>query len=676
MIKITSKGWLRALLFAIATLLIFYFFPHGDERHYNYEVNKPWTYSLLTAPFDIPVERDSLSSARVSDSINAAFIPVYKRLDQPRAALAAAIRSCDALNSAQRLSLAAAVDRAYASGIVDQDTWARISAGKLPQVRFIDNSVASTQTTAAYRSLKQAYEDIDRTFTDSGIKKGIQTLGLATLLQPNIVADTAESRRLLEANLRRAMAPIGVIQTGERIIDKGDIVTPQLYTILKTYEAMAATDASASRGTLYVTWIGQLAFIMVLIGALYCYLAMFRPRIYASVKSMVCIILLTAGTFVVAIVGYGIIPSAIYIVPFAILPIVTSVFFDLRTATFCLVLEIFLATPISPLPLEFFFIEFIAGIAAIYSLKEFSRRSQLIRSAALVFVAYTVSYAALELMFNGKLSAISPRMIGYFAINAVLTSFAYLFIFILEKVFGFTSVVSLVELSDINNPTLRELSEECPGTFQHSMAVSNLASDAAMRVGANVQLVRTGALYHDIGKIDNPAFFTENQHGVNPHDALDPAQSARIVINHVADGLRRADKAKLPQVIRDFIAQHHGRGKAKYFYNTTLRQHPDQDIDPAPFTYPGPNPQSRETSIMMMADAVEAASRSLKDYSTESITALVNRIIDGQIADGLHDDSPLSFRDVPVIKETFINRLRTMYHARVSYPEAPAKSAD
>ncbi|MDE6309417.1 MAG: HDIG domain-containing protein, partial [Muribaculaceae bacterium] len=233
----------------------------------------------------------------------------------------------------------------------------------------------------------------------------------------------------------------------------------------------------------------------------------------------------------------------------------------------------------------------------------------------------------------------------------------------------------LVELSDINNSLLRQLSQECPGTFQHSMAVSNLASDAALNVGANVQLIRTGALYHDIGKLDNPAFFTENQHGVNPHSTLDPIQSAKIIIRHVTDGARRADKAKLPQVIKDFILQHHGRGTAKYFYNTYCNAHPDENVDSALFSYPGPNPQTRETSILMMADAVEAASRSLKDYTVESITALVNKIIDGQIADGLHSEAPITFRDVKKIKESFIKRLRTIYHARVAYPERKAPEA-
>ena len=310
------------------------------------------------------------------------------------------------------------------------------------------------------------------------------------------------------------------------------------------------------------------------------------------------------------------------------------------------------------------------SLAAVVSIRELSKRSQLIRTSVVVFLAYAAIYATMELMTLGTFNSLVPKMLGALGINAVLISFAYFVIFLMEKLFGFTSRVSLVELADINHPLLRELSEECPGTFNHSMAVSNLASAAASRIGANVQLTRTGALYHDIGKMNNPAFFTENQHGVNPHNALTPLQSARIVIGHVTDGLKRADAAKLPRSIRDFISQHHGRGKARYFYTTYCNQHPNEEVDPAPFTYPGPNPQSREASIVMMADAVEAASRSLPDHSPEAITALVNKIVDQQIAEGLHNESPLSFRDVNVIKNVFSSRLRTMYHSRISYPEA------
>ena len=267
-------------------------------------------------------------------------------------------------------------------------------------------------------------------------------------------------------------------------------------------------------------------------------------------------------------------------------------------------------------------------------------------------------------------------MVVYLIVNAALSSMAYVLMSAVERAFGFISEVTLVELADTNNPLLRKLNDECPGTFQHSLSVSNLAADAAKRIGANEQLVRAGALYHDVGKLSNPAFFTENQHGVNPHDALQPEQSARIVVNHVIDGLRRADKAGLPSVIKDFIREHHGRGKAKYFYYTYCKLHPDETVDPAPFSYPGPNPRTRETAVLMMADAVEAASRSLKEHTPQAITDLVNKIIDGQIAEGMFDESPLEFRDVPVIKEAFIKRLKTIYHSRIVYPDAPKMPAN
>ncbi|MDE5919639.1 MAG: HDIG domain-containing protein, partial [Duncaniella sp.] len=358
-----------------------------------------------------------------------------------------------------------------------------------------------------------------------------------------------------------------------------------------------------------------------------------------------------------------------YIVPFTMVPIMIVVFLDSRTAYFCHIIEVLICALIATSPLEFVFMQLIAGIVAIDSLKDLSRRSQLLRTAGFIFLAYSLSYISIEVMQTGTLADAQPRVFGALGVNAILISFSYVLMFLLERIFGFTSRVTLVELADTNNPLLRELSEKCPGTFNHSMAVSNLASEAAVRIGANVQLVRTGALYHDIGKIKNPAFFTENQHGVNPHDVLNPMQSARIVTDHVRDGLTMAEKAKLPVAIRNFIAQHHGAGKARYFYNTYANAHPGEEIDERPFSYPGPDPQSRETSLLMMADAIEAASRSMTDHTPEAITALVNKIIDAQIAEGLHNQSPISFRDVSLIKDSFIQRLRTMYHSRISYPE-------
>lgn len=671
----TKDSLLRTLLFVGAVVIIIGLMPRKDSHSYQYEMGKPWAYSLLTAPNDMPIYLDSISAKIVRDSITRTFIPVYQRdINTEKTTLAAyatRVNNTSGLNltPGERNRLINALRKLLENGIVDQATYQKVTSGRLNDVRFIHDNTAITLPAENFLSARAAYSSLDSMFSDSHLRAAIEHTAMSQFLVPNVVLDTVATKRLLDEVMQKAMAPVGVIQQGERIIDKGDIVTPELYTLLKTYDRISGARSSRQVDRHYYPILGQSLYVVVIFTSLYLFLYYFRWRTFRNNRAMVFIMtMLTA--FV--LFSYGMsetFRSGLYMVPFTVVAILMVVFFDGRTAFFVYITEIMLCTIIATFPLEFIFVQLVAGIVAITSLNELNRRSQLVRAAIFVFLAYCVSYLAVEVMQTGSADKLSTRMFGFFAINAVLISFTYVLVFVLEKIFGFVSSVTLVELSDVNNPVLRELSEECPGTFQHSMQVSNLASDAAHRIGANVQLVRTGALYHDIGKINNPAFFTENQHGVNPHDALSPIQSARIVINHVYDGLKRAEKAKLPEVITDFIRQHHGAGRAKYFYNTYCNDHPGEDVDPAPFTYPGPNPQTKETSILMMADAVEAASRSLKEHTVPAITELVNRIIDGQIHDGLHDESPISFRDVNVIKNAFIERLRTMYHARVSYPD-------
>lgn len=668
--------WLRWGVFAAAVFLTVYFLPRSDGRHYSYEINRPWSYSLLTAPFDIPVYLDSISARQLRDSLESTFEPALKRdLNTEKNAIAAFATRLNSpeisatLSPLERNSLLAKARSIYENGVVETTLYEAIAAGRLPRARLIHDNVAISIATSGYLSPRRAYARLDSSIHDDRQRNALSATRMAELLVPNITVDSLETARLHDDMIQRAMAPVGVVQKGERIVDRGDIVTPRLYTLLNTYEQLMSQRGLGSDRYDYYPIIGQVMFVMLLYGGLYAYLFFFRRDYYESRRTVLMVMsLLVAFTLFAFAMGRAL-TSGLYIVPFTIIPLVLVVFLDSRTAFYTHLIAVLLTTLVAPSALELIFLQYIAGVVAITSTKELSRRSQLIRTAMLIFVAYAVTYIAIELIHNGTLESISLRAIGFLGVNSVLISFAYIVIFILEKMFGFTSRVTLVELSDINNPTLRELSEECPGTFQHSMAVSNLASAAASRIGANVTLVRAGALYHDIGKIDNPAFFTENQHGVNPHDSLSAPQSARIVIGHVTDGLRRAEKEKLPAVIRSFISEHHGRGKARYFYNTWCNEHPDETPDEDLFTYPGPNPRSRETSILMMADAVEAASRSLSEHTPEAISALVNRIIDGQIAEGLHDDSPLSFRDVSIIKETFASRLRTMYHSRISYPE-------
>ena len=663
--KFDSKKITTHIIFLVATIaLIVYFLPRDKEQSLTYEENRPWNHGMLRAPFEIYIYPDTVE---VIDSLNKVFTPICNRNDK----LGDSILAKVAKNSIVYKKIAPTIRDQYSKGVVTADMYADIEKDSLPVVRVLDGKYLKRETTESFVSPRVLYLMIDSLAQDTMSRSFMKSINLAQLLQPNIVKNEERTQSTYNDELARAMAPIGMIMQNERIIDRGEIVTHKLYRILNTYQEMLELQSPESDRTQWIKLLGQILYVTILIVVLYLYLQNFNNDMVYSKGSLLFILLMISLCAVGAVFATSLFGNGNYLVPFVIIPIVILVFFDARTALFCHLVEILICASFAPYPLEFVVVEFCAGAIAIYSLKELSRRSQLLRTAFFVFLAYALSYTAVEILINGVMTVSAIRVLGYFAINAVLTSFAYILIFVVEKVFGFVSVVTLVELSDINNPLLRELSEQCPGTFQHSMAVSNLAADAVGRIGGNVQLVRTGALYHDIGKLDNPAFFTENQRGVNPHDALNPIQSAEIVINHVHDGLKRASKAKLPSVINDFIAQHHGCGKAKYFYITYCQNHPNEVVDDALFAYPGPNPTSKETSVLMMADAVEAASRSLTDHSVQSITSLVNRIIDSQIEDGLHNDSPISFHDIKVIKEAFVNRVSTIYHSRVVYPDSP-----
>lgn len=672
--KETKQKMLLAGVFLAATLLVMFFMPQASRHKFLYEENRPWSYPLLTAPFDITVYRDSATINAMTDSIDRSMVPIFRRDKEAEARMLGAVNASHSLSAHTRNRLATIVGRLYDRGITDQTAASAIAAGALTEVKFSENNENVTYPTKDFISQRDAYAMLDSIFHDSPDRAAIQALDLAGLLQPNIVEDKEATSLYRETLLQPVIAGIGVIQKGERIIDRGDIVTPQLYGILRSYEQTLDKQSANDRPHELLTLLGRLIFVCSIFALIYLYFHFYHPE-WLDIKRITAILILMAGFFICAVVLGRTFTAGIYMAPLIMVPAVVLVFFNARTAFWVYVMEVMLCAVTANFQFEFIFVEIVSGCAVMFSLREISKRSELLVAAVVAFFCYTISYVSVELLSSGTMTSASGRLIGYFAISSFLTSLAYILIFVFEKTFNMVSLMTLVELSDINNPVLRKLSTECPGTFQHSMAVSNLASEAAHRIGANVQLVRAGALYHDIGKIDNPAFFTENQHGVNPHDALTPTQSAKIVIGHVTDGLRRADKAKLPQALRDLIPQHHGCGRAKYFYTMEQRAHPDEEIDPTPFTYPGPNPQTKEASLLMMADSVEAASRSMTDHSDKAITALVNKLIDGQIADGLHAESPLSFRDIAAIKNTFIQRLKSMYHARISYPEDARRTA-
>ncbi len=681
--NLRGKMLVNLLMAAVATLIIVYFYPHLEANHYKFEEGRPWNYSKLIAPFDIPIRPDSATVLYVRDSLDRTFIPVFERkpdqVNEVISTLMAQWTASDAEKSPSgtdanmRRRAVAFIRSAYSHDIIENEYGKRIDNGTLPNIRIIQENTVRTSNTNGISYPEKLLSEMSGVLgTDSlWAEEWIKNNGIQQAMTPNLVYSTETSNMLYQNDLERFTAIKGVIQQGQTIIDKGAIISPQDYTNLITYERMIDEQLTANNRSQWLMWLGQFLYTALILSAILAFLYFSANDVWRNTRGMAFILSIITLFFVIGIILDASMEAGIYIMPYAIVPILMIVFFDAPVALFVSLGLILLCAGAISFPLEFIVLEFLAAVGSVYTLKELTQRSQLLRTSITVLIAYEAGYFAIELMMNGSIEGTQWNMVVYLAVSAALSFMAYILMVLVERTFGFVSVVTLIELADTNNPVLRELSQECPGTFQHSMAVSNLATDAAIRIQANEQLVRAGALYHDIGKMSNPNFFTENQRSVNPHDTLPPERSAQIIIGHVPDGLARADKAGLPSVIKDFISQHHGKGTAKYFYYTYCKQHPDEQVDPRPFQYPGPNPQTREASLLMMADSVEAASRSLTEHSQESITALVNKIIDGQIAEGLHNESPLHFRDVNTIKEAFVRRLMTMYHARISYPDAP-----
>ena len=662
------------LLIAVTVGVLSLFFGGASSDALVYSEGRPWNYPKLIAPFDIPIEYDSVSASRIKDSIDTNFAPIFYE-DEAREMKAmenitASLEEIGGVSASMKNKILESAQRVFDDGIVDNATRSKINSGAIKNVRVINKQGNEFRAVDAHslRSTMDAYSYIDSV---AGINMS-QGPDLSQLihsrLTTNLEYDKEKTEAQLEEAYKLALAPHGVKLTGERIIDYGEIVTAQKYALIKTYERMSA-ERNINNAVRRFSVLGNLVVIALILLVYFLYIKIMYPNVYRSLRHMT---FLFSFVLVIVLVVYVIAhfrSGLLYLVPFALVPIVVTVFFSIPLGFFTHMVVVLISLLVAPEPSDFVIMQFLAGAIAIVSIKGLMQRSQLVVCAFFIFLCYSVTYVAQYLARNGTLEAFDWHVILYFAVNSIVLSFAYFGIFIVEKIFGFTSQVTLVELSDINNPVLRELSENCPGTFQHSLQVATLAGEAAHQVGASVQLVRAGALYHDIGKIENPGFFTENQSGVNPHDVLTPEQSAAIVISHVTDGLQRAERANLPQVIKDMIVQHHGCGRTRYFYTMACKQSPTGTVDPAPYTYPGPNPQTREAAILMMADSCEAATKSLPVPNEENITNLVNKIIDGQVAEGLFNESPISFKDIAVVKASLIKRLLTFYHTRVSYPE-------
>ncbi len=683
----SRNNMIRLGLALVSVTVILLMLPRADHQSYSFEQNQPWKYPLLTADFDTPILRDSASARKMRDSIDRVFIPFVKRL--PDVAQENIDRFSHLIthhaSTTEKNLLIMLMKQVYADGVLDSRLYEKLHSQNEHDLRLVESTdnqgAKSVVTVNASHMLSpaRAFGYIDSIYNyeyedEHGKMPAEISKALNISLLPNIVIDTVTDYKYRSQEYLNVTGAMGVLKKGQRIVDRGEIITPQIFTNLNTYLDMRATRQADSRSHTYFL-IGQALYIILVYGLLYGFLSLYRPRFFSNMRQMSFLISFITIFVIFAIVMFEYFAFGIFLVPFAAVPVIILVFFDSRTAIFTLLATVMIAALVATYQFSFIFMELSVGLIATFSIRQLSRRSQLLRTGLFSFIVYCLTYMAVSLISTGDLSGLSWRILGTFAINSVILSFAYILILVIEKVFGFTSTVTLVELSDINSPLLRQLAEDAPGTFQHSMQVSTLATEAARAIGANTTLVRTGALYHDIGKLKSPIFFTENQHGVNPHAGLDPETSAHKIISHVTDGLAIASKEKIPTLVKSFISEHHGKGLAKYFYTTACNENPDVVIDKTKFQYPGPNPQSKETAILMMADAVEAASRSMKDYTPEAISNLVDKIIDTQIADGLLKEAPISFRDVETVKDTFKKRLSTIYHSRVVYPELNKSTA-
>jgi HDIG domain protein len=668
---------IRAAFVLLTTLLIVWFLPRNEGRKFDYEVGEPWHYGTIIAKYDFPVYKTEEALAQERDSLLRQFQPYYDYNSIIEAEEIAKLRQ-DLRNN--NVSLPAGFEehiidrlhRFYQSGIMETPTYNRIHADTTNQVRIVFGKDAESVNIKSIFSTMSAYEQLlnDERFAQE--RSLLQRLNLNNYIVANLIYDKARTESAKNDLLSGISPASGIVMSGQRIIGQGEIVNEYSFRVLNSMQK-EIQRRSASKTQLTYNLIGNTVYVFILVLLFTMYLGLFRRDYFEKMRNIAMLyVLITIFPVLVSLmIEHTYFNFSVYILPFAFVPIFIRVFMDSRTAFLTHITMVLICASALRYQFDFIIIQTVAGLVTIYSLREMSSRAQVFRTALWVFLATCITYLTLKLMESSEEFNFESSMYYHFLINGVLLLLAYPMMFLVEKTFDFISVITLIELSDTNKGLLRKLSEEAPGTFQHSITVGNLASEIANKIGAKSTLVRTGALYHDIGKILSPAFFTENQQGgVNPHDSLTYKESAQIIIAHVNNGVKLAEENNLPVVIREFILTHHGRGLAKYFYINYQNEHPDEIVDKEPFTYPGPNPSTREQAILMMADTCEAASHSLSDYTEESISNLVNKLIDQQVADGFFAECRITFYDIAIAKQVLIERLKAIYHTRIQYPTA------
>ena len=663
---------LRSAIVIVTVLVIVWLMPR-DGRNYVYaEQGKPWKYADLTAPFDFPIYKSEQMIQKEKDSLMKEYQPYFyynKEVEgnMVRKFVTDFSGGIPGLSDDYISIIANRLHKIYQTGIVSSPEYSRLAKDTTQCIMVADGKNATSIPIVRFLSTKKAYEQL---FLDNILEQHrsqLQKCNLNNYITPNIIYDKERSDESLQDMQKSIPLALGVAQKGQKIIDRGEIVTEAKYRIIESFQKENERRNSNTTQQ-QLTLCGEALYVLLIMVFFTFYLTLFRKdyfekaRNVAMLYSLIIIFSIITGVLVRNTIAH------VYLIPYAMVPIFTRVFMDSRTAIITHLTMILVCAIMLQHPLEFIVVEMVAGLAAVYSLRDLQFRSQLFKTAILVTLVAMLMNFAFDLIRMKEFEEFDMSYYNYLIINGILLLFAYPLLYLMEKTFGFISDITLIELSNTNNPLLRRMSEVAPGTFQHSIQVGNLASEIANKIGAKAQLVRTGALYHDIGKTINPIYFTENQSGINPHEDLSLIESAQIIISHVTEGMKLAERNNLPSIIKDFISTHHGHGKAKYFYLKYKNENPDDQVDDLLFTYPGPNPFTREQAILMIADGVEAASRSLPEYTEKNIRDLVNRLVDGMVNDGFFRECPITFRDITYAKTVLCEKLKTIYHARVSYP--------
>ncbi len=693
-LKQYSKTIYLSVLFLAASAIAVLSFPLQGKFKYEYKKGTPWQHETLIAPFNFPIYKTEVEIKTERDSVLKNFVPYFqydkmvesnylaqylREFDARYAESVSVVQEKypgrhinDTLKAYVKNKGSVILHIIYEKGVAEHGELVE-SVGDKNAVVIVDDNIVHRRSVDEIFTQKIAYTYIrkylNKRYADQPwLRDLIENLKLYDYVDDNITFDASLTDKQKQELLEQISGTEGMVQSGELIISLGEVVNNDDFKVLESLRKEYESFLGTSKSTKWL-FVGQILLVLISFGLLYLFLHNFRREILDSyLKSLFILLMVVIMVIATSLtIAFGTIN--LYIVPFVALPIIIQAFYDARLAFFIHLVTVVLCGFYAPNGFEFVFLNVVAGAVAVFSLAQIYKRGQLFIAIAWIFLAYSLSYTALALMQEGTLSEINTQNYIWFAINGGLLLAVYPLIFVFEKLFGFLSEVTLMELSDTNHPALRQLAEKAPGTFQHVMQVANLAEEVGRKIGANPLLIRVGALYHDIGKTGAPSFFIENQSGKSPHDDLPYDKSAEMIIQHVYHGMELAKKYKLPQPIVDFIVTHHGTGIVKYFYTKYANEHEGKVPDISKFSYPGPSPFTKETAVLMMADAVEAASRTLKEYNEDSIGALVNRIVDGQIEDNQFADAEITYKEVTIAKAVFVEKLMNIYHARIEYPD-------